>query len=399
MLDSPVCVGPRAHLVVGYWSLEGSARRGLCAMPESHSGNVDNTREASLAALQEKLADSVQALVTGSDWTRAMVFAARFRSRSFGNTLLIYAQHLAAFELGRVPESFPTYVAGFHQWKQLDRAVAKGQTGYMIQAPVTARFASATPSEAGSWRTLGRAERPRAGEVVQSRMIGVKPAYVWDVSQTTGEPIPERPRPQLLTGQAPAGLWDGLAALVGSAGFAVTTVPDAGMIGGANGVTNFGTRVVAVRADMDDAAMVKTLAHELAHVLMHAPDDAGRSSHRGIGEVEAESVALMVAASFGMTTDGYSVPYVASWSSSVAGMEPAAVVRSTGERVRRTALGILDQLPEPSPGDGTPPGLERTMATGVKSAVRVDRLPAVGAEVRDFRSPRAGAAVEISVGM
>lgn len=184
-----------------------------------------------------------------------------------------------------------------------------------------------------------------------------------------------------------------------ASGFAVTTVPDIGMIGGANGVANFGTRIVVIRADTDDAAMVKTLVHELGHVLMHTPDDTGWSSHRGVGEVEAESVALMVTASFGMTTDGYSVPYVASWSSSVAGMEPAAVVRSTGERVRRTALGILDQLPEPSPGDGTPPGLERTMATGVKSAVRVDRLPAVGAEVRDFRSPRAGAAVEISVGM
>ncbi|TXN29801.1 ImmA/IrrE family metallo-endopeptidase [Lacisediminihabitans profunda] len=328
-----------------------------------------------------------------------MTFAARFRSRSFGNTLLIQAQHLKAFENGRVPEPFPTYVAGFHRWKQLDHAVTKGQAGYMIPAPVTARFASATPSEAGSWQTLARSEKPRAGEVVRSRLIGVKPAYVWDVSQTKGEPIPERPRPQLLTGQAPAGLWYRLAVLVEAAGFAVSTVSDAGMVGGANGVTNFCTRIVAVRADMDDAEMVKTLAHELGHVLMHTPDDTGRPSHRGIGDVEPESVALMVAASFGMDTDGYSVPYVASWSSSVAGMEPSAVVRATGERVRRTALVILDQLPEPLLGDGTPPGLERTIATRVETVMRVDPRPAVGAEVRDFRSPRAGAAVEISVGM
>ena len=42
-------------------------------------------------------------------------------------------------------------------------------------------------------------------------MIGLKPAHVWDISQTDGEPIPETPRPALLQGQAPDGLWDGLA--------------------------------------------------------------------------------------------------------------------------------------------------------------------------------------------
>ena len=31
----------------------------------------------------------------------------------------------------------------------------------------------------------------------------MKPAYVWDVSQTSGDPIPERPMPVLLEGKAP----------------------------------------------------------------------------------------------------------------------------------------------------------------------------------------------------
>src|SRR5690625_7009401 len=81
----------------------------------------------------------------------------------------------------------------------------------MIFAPVTARFASATPADAASWRRLQRGEKPRAGEVARSKIIGVKPAYVWDVSQTSGNPIPERPGPVLLEGEAPDGLWEGLA--------------------------------------------------------------------------------------------------------------------------------------------------------------------------------------------
>src|SRR5674536_198560 len=43
------------------------------------------------------------------------------------------------------------------------------------------------------------------------RVVGFRPAYVWDISQTTGEPLPTPPTPALLAGQAPAGLWDALA--------------------------------------------------------------------------------------------------------------------------------------------------------------------------------------------
>src|SRR4051812_48588505 len=58
------------------------------------------TREAKLEALQQELSESVAALVTGEDWKRALTFAAQFRSRSFNNTMLIYAQHYAAYNAG-----------------------------------------------------------------------------------------------------------------------------------------------------------------------------------------------------------------------------------------------------------------------------------------------------------
>src|SRR6478609_1978955 len=130
------------------------------------------TREAKLEALQQQLTDSVAALVTGEDWKRALTFAAQFRSRSFNNTMLIYAQHYAAHQAGRVPAPSPTYVAGFHQWISLGRHVEKGQHGYGILAPVTARFASRIPSDPGSWHRLARGEKPGAGETVRSRLVG-----------------------------------------------------------------------------------------------------------------------------------------------------------------------------------------------------------------------------------
>ncbi|MEQ6902017.1 ArdC-like ssDNA-binding domain-containing protein [Nocardioides sp. YIM 152588] len=320
-------------------------------------------RQAKLEAVQAKLVSAVGELVTGEDWRRALEFAARFRARSFNNTLLIYVQHHSAYEEGRVPAPTPTYVAGFKQWLSLGRHVVKGQSGYQILAPVTARFASRTPEVDTSWHRLNRSERPGPGEVVRSRMIGLRPAYVWDVSQTDGDPIPARPTPSLLQGAAPEGLWDGLATQVEDRGFALRMVPDASALGGANGTTNYATYVVSVRADMEPAARTKTLAHELGHVLLHGPDNVEATDHRGVAEVEAESVALMIGAAHGMDTSDYTVPYVSSWAGSVPGKTPVEVVQATADRVRTTALGILDRLATLQAGTGTPPGLEAAQPT------------------------------------
>ena len=325
------------------------------------------SREAKIEALQQQLSESVAALVTGEDWKRALTFAARFRSRSFNNTMLIYVQHYSAYKEGRVPEPTPTYVAGFHQWLSLGRHVVRGQQGYGILAPVTARFASSAPTDASTWRRLARGEKPGVGETVRSKLVSLKPTHVWDISQTEGIPVPELPRPNVLQGQAPAGLWDGLADQITALGFELRLVSSAAAIGGANGLTDFLAREVSVRMDMDDAAQVKTLAHELGHVLLHTPREnvlstdlaADATLHRGVAEVEAESIALMVGAAHGLDTSSYTVPYVSTWAASVPGKSPVEVVQLTAERVRNTALGVLEKLDTQKIGDGNPPGLDR----------------------------------------
>ena len=342
-------------------------------------------REAKIDALHQKLTDAVGALVTGDDWRRALEFAARFRSRSFNNTLLIFSQHNAAYQEGRVPGPVPTYVAGFKQWLSLNRHVMKGQGGYAILAPVTARFASTTPENPDSWRRLGRGEKPQWGESVRSRMIGLKPAHVWDISQTDGEPVPEPPRPQLLEGEAPEGLWDGLADQIVARGFELRLVSNARSIGGANGLTDYLTHEVSVRMDMDDAAQVKTLAHELGHVMLHGPDNVDAAMHRGIAEVEAESIALMVGAAHGLDTTTYTVPYVSTWASDVPGKSPVEVVQATADRVRAASLTILDNLPTTKVGDGNPPGLDRDALSSAAGSTVTSRR--TGSNPR--RCPRA----------
>lgn len=98
---------------------------------------------------------------------------------------------------------------------------------------------------------------------------------------------------------------------------------------------------------------------ELGHVMLHGPDNVDAAMHRGIAEVEAESVALMVGAAHGLDTTRYTVPYVSTWASDVPGKSPVEVVQATADRVRGASLTILDNLPTTKVGDGNPPGLDR----------------------------------------
>ena len=108
-----------------------------------------------------------------------------------------------------------------------------------------------------------------------------------------------------------------------------------------------------VRAEMDDAAMVKTLIHEAAHTILHDPesDAAGALLPRGHKEVEAESVAFVVARAHGMSTDEYSFPYVAGW----AGEETEQVIAKTAQRVANCARQVIAISPADSrSGTATP---------------------------------------------
>jgi len=313
---------------------------------------------AKLAAAQERLAAEVAALRSGEDWRRFLDFQAKLHVYSASNSTLIAVQHAEAFEQGLVGSPDPGYVAGFATWRALGRSVDRGQHGYMILAPCRADRRVALDAE-GNARRLGRGEIAGEGERVESRRVvsGFRVEHVFSVQQTSGAALPDQPLPRLLAGEAPPGLGAAVLELIESHGFRVDTVANADAIGGANGVTRFDSRSVVVRADMDDAAMVKTLLHEAGHVLGHA-EAPGRFLPRPLKEVEAESIAFVVASVHGMATDGYSFPYVAAW----AGEDGAKAVAATQARVAQVARTIIDASPAPHLPGGRPPGADAVIA-------------------------------------
>jgi len=293
----------------------------------THTTSTTSTKtggQDKLTALHEQISDGVTALVESEGWRAMLDTAAKFHSYSLGNLLLIALQ---------APQA--TRVAGFRSWQSLGRQVRKGERGIAILAPCTYRpktadraepAASAGPELAA---TSGGAAAPDAGG---KQVRGFRVVHVFDVAQTEGAPLPEV-APALLTGQAPAGLWDDLASQVTGYGYAL----ERGDCGGANGYTDPRRRVVRVRDDVDDAQAVKTLAHELGHLECgHVSDLPTYATCRGRCEVEAESVAYVVAAAHGLDASGYTFAYVAGWSG-----PDLTRVRQSAETVTKAARTIL----------------------------------------------------------
>ncbi|GAB3890099.1 hypothetical protein GCM10029964_061050 [Kibdelosporangium lantanae] len=208
------------------------------------------------------------------------------------------------------------------EWKELGYGyMRKGTHKIKIWKPVFRKTEDGTPP-------------PDQDPVPDSvRLTGFMLVPVVDVSQLQDAPVPAAPlRPVELTGDAPTGLWDGVAAQIRALGYTV----ERGDCGGAYGVTLFAQRRVVVRTGVEPAQAAKTLTHELAHIL--CGHEHRRSTAREVREVEAESVACVVSAVCGVDTLSYSVPYVAGWAGD------RTQVHESAERVLRVADVIVDRL-------------------------------------------------------
>ncbi len=232
-----------------------------------------------LAALQDRLDAEIRALRSGADWARWLRAAARMPGQDFAAVLLIIAQRPDAAR-----------VAGYRAWQAAGRQVTKGERGIPVLAS------------------------------------GPRLAYLWDISQTSGPPLPADPPAPLLTGQAPPGAWDALVTLAASRGFSA----GCGDCDGTVAAASWADRRIRVHPGLG-AAAVRALAHEVAHVLLHSPavypPPASTARCRGVRKVEADSAAFVVCASLGLDVSGIVFPHVASWAGDDEQARPAATVK------------------------------------------------------------------------
>jgi antirestriction protein ArdC len=197
----------------------------------------------------------------------------RFHRYSWGNISLIYSQRPNA-----------TRVAGFHAWLKLRRFVRKGEKGIVILAPMVGRKKS----------------DGELSEDEQTRLFGFRAAYVFDVSQTEGEQLPE-----FATVHGDPGEYNNrLQRLVEQQH--IELVYD-GSIAPARGMSSGGK--ITLLPDLTPAEHFAVLVHELGHELLHRGDRRKETSHT-VRETEAEAVAFVVASAIGLDTNTSSADYI-----------------------------------------------------------------------------------------
>jgi len=273
-------------------------------------------RTEKVAAAHAEMLEALGELTTSEDWRRVLDTASQMHSYSPRNRLWLAIQAAERnMEL--------SVVFGYRAWQAHGRQVKKGERGLLVLCPIVSR---------------GRPEDDDDSEQVRTILHTFRLGHVFDLGQTEGDDWPEL-APQRLEGIAPAGLWHALVAQVEDQGFDVvigtTEHP------GANGETDWLRSRVTVRAELEPAQKAKTLAHELAHVVLHRPDESQRPPSRALCEVEAESVAYLVCKALELDSDAYSLPYVASWAAG----DPE-VAAAVAERAIGAAEAIIEAVGE-----------------------------------------------------
>lgn len=272
-----------------------------------------------LEDIRAEIDSAVENLGTAPRWKQWLQFTERFHRYSLNNQLLIAMQN---------PDA--TRVAGFNKWKELGRDVNKGEKAIWILAPMVKKRRD---DDSGDEETV---------------VTGFKPVPVFDVSQTSGNPLPDPPIVPYdrSTGVAPPGMHRDLEEQIAGHGYRVERRDLGEGDGIPDGYTDPANKLVVINSRFSDAHQASTLGHELAHIELGHLENT-RDYHTRPGgqrprmEVEAESVSYVIGRRYGLASSAASsFAYIDGWANG-----DTKAVRATAEAVVAASRRILDRVP------------------------------------------------------
>jgi hypothetical protein len=269
---------------------------------------------------KEVIAANVQALIEqleqghSEGLTAYLTAMGRFHNYSFGNILEIARQK---------PDA--TRVAGLYAWNQLKRKVKKGEHGIRILAPVIGIKRKKDEEAEKDIRTQNHAV-----------LVGFRSAYVFDVSQTDGEELPElSTKVSGDVGERRERLIDFIIAQGIQLEFKESIAPALGV--------SYGGKI-ALLPGQSTAEEFSTLVHELSHEMLHKADRRTATT-KIVRETEAEAIAFVVSKTIGLDTGRASADYIHLYHGN------AALLTESLEVIQRTSALILSALETPRAED------------------------------------------------
>lgn len=283
----------------------------LAETGKKYASRADKVKE-----LTDQLEQGVKAVFQSDQYRKYLTCMSKLHQYSVGNSILIMMQK---------PDA--SMIAGYTSWeKNFGRHVNAGEKAIRILAPAP-------------YKKEIEEKNPDTGETEKKEvtLTAFRPAFVFDVSQTFGDPIPSL-GPDELKGNVDhyQDLYEAIRR--------TSSVPvSEGAMSNPNvkGYFDPGGKKIVIREGMDPLQTVKTALHELAHSELHTVEkmlEQYKDVHQR--ETEAESVAYVVSRALGLDTSEYSFPYLAVWSTGKAVKE----LKASLETIRQTSDRLIGKI-------------------------------------------------------
>ena len=236
---------------------------------------------------------------------------AKFRYYSFGNIMLIA-------DRSQMLPMLPDSVLGPRLAASLD---------------VEKKAFSFSPRWSGKSATRTRPRRQKTDAKESRALYGFRAVYVFDVTQTEGKELPTLTEVNGDVSGYRERLFKFVEAQSVELSFSERIAPAKGL--------SYGGKITLL-SGMQPAEEFSTLAHEIAHEMLHRGDRRTLTTKQ-VRETEAEAVAFVVCQAIGLETGTASADYIQLWHGD------ANLLRESLEAVQQTAVVILGGIaPEPA---------------------------------------------------
>jgi len=294
--------------------------------------NKDRMRE-----IVDSIENGIKELFESDKYRKYLATMSRFHRYSVNNTMLIYMQR---------PDA--THVAGFNKWRdQFGRNVLKGEKGIRIIAPTPyKKKVEEIKTDPETNAPVLDADGKAIIEEKEIRIPMFNVVSVFDVSQTSGKPLPQLAAD--LSGNVQQ-YEVFMEALRRASPVPMEIKPVAR---DTDGFFSIKAQSITIRAGMSEVQTVCAAVHEIAHAKLHdyehmteLADDGetilvpGEKS-RNTEEVEAESISYAVCQYYGIETGENSFGYIATWSKG----KELKELRASLETINKTASELITDI-------------------------------------------------------
>ena len=258
--------------------------------PEPQKSVAELIQAKDSKGLSQLLKDGVKDYFQSDTYKQYLTTMSKFHNYSPRNIQLILMQN---------PEA--SHVASFKKWKdEFERSVNKGEKSLRIFAPITLK------------RRDPKTNEPLLDENGNEQtFMSFKLVPVFDVSQTNGKELPKPVYELEGTYEDYGNLYKSAKEVSEANGVPLSFSKDTK---GSNGFYSVNNNEIVIKQGMSEQQTLKTIFHEMAHSDLHNMEKLQETPlKRSTAELQAESVAFVVASHYGLDTSEYSFGYLATW--------------------------------------------------------------------------------------